>query len=133
MSRNYQKRDQVDPLTTDIMNHSNIVLQKSDIGRFIQYSENFGILCQKKRVTTTQIRRIFQEVKRLPNEFEKSKVDLNLLRPKLAYQKGRFSELTDIQKLFDHLIKNIHTDLELANFKEFFEAIICYHKAHGGK
>ena len=133
MSRNYQKRDQVDPLTTDIMNHSSVILQKSDIERFIQYSEQFGILCQKKRVTTTQIRRIFQEVKRLPNEFEKSKVDLNLLRPKLAYQKGRFSELTDIQKLFDHLIKNIHTDLELANFKEFFEAIICYHKAHGGK
>jgi len=133
MSRNYQKRDQVDPLTTDIMNHSSVILQKSDIERFIQYSEQFGILCQKKRVTTTQIRRIFQEVKRLPNEFEKSKVDLNLLRPKLAYQKGRFSELTDIQKLFDHLIKNIHSDLELANFKEFFEAIICYHKAHGGK
>ena len=133
MSRNYQKRDQVDPLTKDIMNHSSVILQKSDIERFIQYSEQFGILCQKKRVTTTQIRRIFQEVKRLPNEFEKSKVDLNLLRPKLAYQKGRFSELTDIQKLFDHLIKNIHTDLELANFKEFFEAIICYHKAHGGK
>ena len=133
MSRNFQKRDQVDPLTTDIMNHSSVILQKSDIERFIQYSEQFGILCQRKRVTTTQIRRIFQEVKRLPNEFEKSKVDLNLLRPKLAYQKGRFSELTDIQKLFDHLIKNIHTDLELANFKEFFEAIICYHKAHGGK
>jgi len=103
MSRKYQKGNQVDPLTTDIMNHSSVILQKSDIEQFIEYSEKFGILCQRKRVTTTQIRRIFQEVKRLPIEFEKSKVPLNLLRPKLAYQKGRFSELTDLQKLFDQV------------------------------
>lgn len=133
MSRKYQKGNQVDRLTTDIINHSSVILQKSDIEQFIQYSEDFGILCQRKKVTTTQIRRIFQEVKRLSIKFEDSKVQLNLLRPKLAYQKGRFSELTDLQKLIDHLIKNIHSDSDLANFKEFFEAIICYHKAHGGK
>lgn len=128
----YQKRGQTENLAKVIANDSDVILKKSNIEKFVEYSEQFGRLCTDKRVTTTQIRGIFQEVKRLPKGFEESKYRLNLLRPKLAYQKGRFHNLTDLQYLLDNLIKKINSDEALENFKDFFEAIICYHKAFGG-
>jgi len=119
-------------ITQTLIENSNVILNKSDIEKFIDFSEKFGELCYKNRISTSQIRGIYQEVKRLPDDIKSSRSRLQLLRPKLAYQKGRFRELTDLQNLFDHLIKNIKTDEHLINFKDFFEAVICYHKAAGG-
>ncbi len=119
-------------ITQTLINNSDVILNKSDIEKFIDFSEQFGKLCYSNRISTTQIRGIYQEVKRLPDDIKISRSRLQLLRPKLAYQKGRFKELSDLQRVFDHLIKNVKTDEQLTNFKEFFEAIICYHKAAGG-
>lgn len=119
-------------ITDTIINNSDVILNKSNIEKFVDFSEQFGRLCYKNKVSTSQIRGIYHQVKRLQNNINASKSQLQLLRPKLAYQKGRFRELTDLQMLFDHLIKNVKTDDHLLNFKEFFEAVICYHKAAGG-
>ncbi len=103
-----------------------------DIELFLELTEKFGELCSK-RISTSQIRAIFTEVKRLPDNFEHSKKDLNLLRPKLAYQQGRFGVLAPLTEVLIHLIKNVRDDSTLKGFKEFFEAIIAYHKAYGGR
>lgn len=130
----YRGRDfQRDDITTKIINSSDMILKKSNIEKFIEFSENFGRLLKNKKISSSQIRAIFQAVKRLPDDFEKSKNELNLLRPKLAYQRGRFSALKDLQKVIDHLITNVKDNESLINFKDFFEAIVCYHKAYGGK
>ncbi len=128
-------KDQMFDIADQIISNSKRILAKEsmeDIELFLKLTEKFGDLCSK-RISTSQIRAIFTAVKRLPDNFEKSKKDLNLLRPKLAYQKGRFGDLEPLTKVLTHLIKNVSDDSTLKGFKEFFEAIIAYHKAYGGR
>ena len=119
-------------LVLDIKRNAENILTEEDIEKFIDLSERFGTYCAKNGISTSQIRGIFQKVKRLPDDFESSKKELNLLRPKLAYQKGRFSKLGPLTEVLDDLIKKVKDDFTLRGFKNFFEAIIAYHKAAGG-
>ncbi len=122
-------------LAKQIAENSNRLLKKEtteDIELFLKLTEKFGEKCSVK-ISTSQIRAIYTRVKRLSDKYEVCKKDLNLLRPKLAYQKGRFSDLEPLTKVLDHLIKNVKDDATLKGFKEFFEAIIAYHKAYGGR
>ena len=119
-------------IVLDIKRNAENILSEEDIEKFIDLSEKFGTYCAKNGISTSQIRGIFQKVKRLSDDFESSKKDLNLLRPKLAYQKGRFSKLGPLTEVLDDLIKKIKDDSTLRGFKNFFEAIIAYHKAAGG-
>ena len=130
--------DQINKIANKLIQNTESILNKTDIELFLDLSEEFGELCNKyakygKRITTSQMRGIFQEVKRLPDNYEKSKRDLNLLRPKLAYQKGRFDVLEPLTRVLIHMIKNVKDDNTLEGFKDFFEAIIAYHKAYGGR
>jgi len=85
-----------------------------------------------KKISTSQIRGIFNTVKKLSDDFEVTKKDLNLLRPKLAYQKGRFEVLEPLTNVLIELVKKVDNNQTLQGFKEFFEAFIAYHKASGG-
>lgn len=134
------RRDDIMTVANEIINNSSRILKKEtmeDINTFINLSEKFGEMCaqyryRRKVISTSQIRGIFNEVKRLPDNFEASKKDLNLLRPKLAYQKGRFEVLEPLTNVLIELIKKVNDNKTLEGFKEFFEAIIAYHKASGG-
>jgi len=119
-------------LVDEIKKNAKSILMMDNIENFINYSDQFGKLCKNKRISTSQIRAIFQKVKRLPDNYETSRNDLNLLRPKLAYQTGRYSQLRPLKEIIDTLIKEINNDETLKGFKEFFEAIIAYHKSYGG-
>lgn len=90
-------------------------------------------------LSTSQIRNIFSEVKNM-RKFDRNR--LNLLRPKLAYTAGRHGkiirgELTgpivDLQKILDDAIKQVDDDTKFKNFKNFFEAVLAYHRYYGGK
>ncbi len=117
-----------------IINKAESILKKENIEQFITLSEEFGRFCASdKKISTSQIRGIFQVVKTLPDDYNEAKTNLHLLRPKLAYQKGRFKELTPLVKVLDALIKNIQNDDMLIAFKDFFEAILAYHRSYGGK
>ncbi|KKN32129.1 hypothetical protein LCGC14_0816950 [marine sediment metagenome] len=134
-SRRPSSRDEMSDLVRQITANSSKLLSKEtseDIELFLNLSEKFGEKCSK-RISTSQIRAIFTLVKRLSDNYNVSKKDLNLLRPKLAYQKGRFPALGPLTQVLDHLIKNVKDNSTLKGFKEFFEAIIAYHKAYGGK
>ena len=134
-SRRPSLRDEMFDLARQITANSSKILSKEtseDIELFLNLSEKFGEKCSK-RISTSQIRAIFTSVKRLSDNYNISKKNLNLLRPKLAYQKGRFPDLEPLTQVLDHLIKNVKDDSTLKGFKEFFEAIIAYHKAYGGK
>lgn len=127
-------------VANEIVANSGKILKKEtmeDINTFITLSEKFGEMCANYRyrgkdISTSQIRGIFNRVKRLSDDFEASKKDLNLLRPKLAYQKGRFEVLEPLTSVLIELIKKVNDNKTLEGFKEFFEAIIAYHKASGG-
>jgi CRISPR type III-A-associated protein Csm2 len=74
-----------------------------------------------KEVTTSKIRNIFSAIQNA-----KTKRDLKMLRPKLAYLAGRDNKTKSFMNDLDKLIKKIENDDQVNNFKQFFEAIICY-------
>lgn len=91
-----------------------------------------------KGVTTSQIRNIYSEVVGM-REFDKYK--LQLLRAKLAYiagkegtiHKGKLTDIGGLQKILDGMIRKVNDEKYFENFKNFFEAILAYHKYYGGK
>lgn len=95
---------------------------------------------ERTSVSTSQIRNIFGTVKSLeakgePNAEVISK--LVLLKPKLAYAAGRHKDvpgMKDLQAILSDAIDLVFENKDrFGMFCGFFEAILAYHKAHGGK
>ena len=104
-------------------------------------------------VTTSQIRNIFgtvrmieQEVKTLEDDKPlpiRVQRDLQMLRPKLAYQYGRVQGRDDDRKkaamgaltgILSEAIALVGSDVRrFRNFMDFFEAILAYHRRYGGR
>jgi len=117
-------------------------IQKDETAkRMVNYAEQLakGI----KDVSTSQIRNAYGTVKKLEmqREFtEKSYRELLLLKPKLAYARGRTE--TRKRETFKKLEDALSTAIDAVDVKQpetfkrfcnFFEAILAYHKANGGK
>lgn len=90
-----------------------------------------------KGISSSQLRNIFTKVKGA------KKVELQLLRPKLAYiaarQKagnGKRDEKELAEKFItfiDKIIQQIENEEEAKGFSQFFESIVAYHKFHHPK
>lgn len=90
-------------------------------------------LAKHCRINATQLRKIFDEIEGLL-ESEQRLQKLNLLKPKLAYTRGR-GLIDDI--LFDILNVcidklNKGNDDDFKAFGLFMESIMGYHKFYGG-
>ncbi|MCE7915022.1 MAG: type III-A CRISPR-associated protein Csm2 [Nitrosomonas sp. PRO4] len=92
-------------------------------------------------VSTSQIRNAYGTVKKLEMQStftDKSHRELLLLKPKLAYARGRANRKEVFKQLEDALGAGIDAvDVKqpetFKRFCNFFEAILAYHKANGGK
>lgn len=93
-------------------------------------------------LTTSQIRIAFGEMRKIQmNTYLEYKTDFLLLKPKLAYAVKRHDKkgLTEFYKLFEMAYDSVNTknDQEgskhFENFMQIMEAILAYHKFHGGK
>jgi CRISPR-associated protein Csm2 len=94
-------------------------------------------------VTTSQIRQIFGKLKSIEAKgFDSSqqRAEFMMLKPLIAYAAGRHGK-TGLERLKERVCWGIDAVLEgpaeqeLQRFKNFcrlFEAILAYHKAHGG-
>jgi CRISPR-associated protein Csm2 len=93
----------------------------------------------KPHLTTSQIRNVFGTVKKLDMIGDREDVlpKLILLKPKLAYAYGRNRDVQGLRILKDILSDAIdlvaEKKIRFQNFCRFFEAILAYHKAEGGK
>ena len=87
-----------------------------DLAREYVNEKNF-----RYNITTSKLRNIFSAVQNA-----KTVMDIKLLRPKLAYQAGREYKTKFFMDELDNLIKKIDNMEEVENFKQFFEAIVCY-------
>jgi CRISPR-associated protein Csm2 len=109
------------------------------------YAEQLGINLANERFTTSQIRNFYGELKRIQlNGIEKHKSSFHLLHPKLAYaakraekgiNKGKGANIFKQEILQAH--KSVRIDSEgfekrFKNFCDLCEAILAFHKAHGG-
>jgi len=120
------------------------IIQNGDAEELNRYAEELGkrfkdeltVKDERGRVrkenalSTSQIRNILDEIQRIPKRegFEKIKNRLHLLRPKLAYaagrHKGRVKEFSEVvEEETNHF----------TNFRNFIEAIVAYHRYHGGE
>ncbi len=105
---------------------------------FINYAEKAGKELKKLKLSSSQIRNIYGEMKRIQlGDFGKLKTSFLLLKPKLAYNVGRISDnagLKVFQKIFDLCYSLVSDDpKKYGNFCSVVEAIIAYHRANGGK
>jgi len=126
------RRNEPSKIVKEINENIDLILNGQDHKKFIYLAEKFGEDLKYKRVKTSQIRKIYTEVQKIRSFEDSDQMRLNMLRPKLAYAKGRHRNLTDLQNIFDKMIERIDTVEQLNNFKNFFEAILAYHKAFGG-
>ncbi len=106
-----------------------------------------------RNVTTSQIRNIFGTVRAIEQDVKMSDDDeplplhvqreLQMLRPKLAYQYGRVQGREDdpdkaaigaLTKILSDAISLVGADTRrFRNFVDFFEAILAYHRRYGGR
>jgi CRISPR-associated protein Csm2 len=122
------------------------ILVDGDAEELVNFAEELGRQLVDRRLKTVQIRKFFAEVRRLGDEARVSRrpADLDriyrrltLLRPKLAYQARRAEGVGDLRAVLDPAILLVTQDRSdpqrLTRFVEFFEAILAYHKFHGGQ
>ena len=122
-------------------------------GSAITYCEKLGLFLAKVKrkheikskekeeaLTTSQFRNFYGELKRIQLKgFENEKSSFHLLRPKLAYAasraKTRGAEVFKQEILKAHKAVNIDesgAEKRFANFCDFTEAVLAYHKANNG-
>jgi len=101
----------------------------------VQTAEQLGPHLQRGNLTTSQIRNVYGMVKRMemrefnPHEFV-------LLKPKLAYaaKRARAKGAEELKEVLSWAIDEVGTDPDkFQRFVDFFEAILAYHVAAGGK
>ena len=89
-----------------------------------------------KKIKTAQLRRFFDEMKRIESSYDKSSVQM--LRPRLAYAAGREKDRNKqsiLKAFFDIIeasISKIKGEEDFKKLVKFVEAILAYHKFHGG-
>ena len=106
--------------------------------KLVDFAERLGKhLATVNKATTTQMRNAYGTMKKLELNVWSNKTarELQLLKPRLAYAAGRHGHgVEDLQKIITKAIDSIgNSEENFINFCKFFEAIIAYHKYHGGE
>lgn len=85
------------------------------------------------KLSTSQIRNIFGEVKRMQMKgFDPYK--FQLLRPRLAYAAGRHGgAVKELKDVLEVAMSEVRGEEEFRRFADFFEAILAYHREAGGR
>lgn len=121
------------------------IIVRGDPEELVTWAQRIGEAIAQQ-VTTSQIRNVFGTARQIqlrwPNDPEGAYRDAVLLRPKLSYfakREGRGME--DLRRVLAPALEMISergiTEKERQDrfdrFMDFFEAIVAFHKAYGGK
>lgn len=114
----------------------------------VGWANSFGEYLTSKNdgtndLSTSQIRRFFGEMKRIQSDFKKYQDEVPMIKAKLAYAVGRDYDnrkrrpKSKIQEFFDELERGLNAiqgkEKHFKNFVKLVEAIVAFHKFHGGK
>ncbi len=118
----------------------------------VKYSEDLGKRFARgnNAITTSQLRNVFSDIKRIQLNWKGKKMSeeelvgkLQLLKPKLAYAAGKPSQRKkrdaikklkkELEKAIDSVVTSEDIPKAADNFFALVEAIVAYHKFHGGK
>ncbi|WP_298814722.1 type III-A CRISPR-associated protein Csm2 [Chloroflexus sp.] len=115
------------------------------INLLVKAADKLGKYLKDEKLTTSQIRTIFGEVRSIEQEVPTSAQELPLaaqrrllmLKPKMAYQVGRFNNNQALRELADTLSEAIdlvgNDARRFRVFVDLFEAILAYHRRYGGR
>ncbi len=107
-------------------------------GKELNSQRSGGIERNDERLTTSQIRNIFGSIKKIEMKgFHGQESEFLLLKPKLAYTASRSGAKKGTKELKNVLTIAVNAveddEKKFENFCNFFEAILAYHRAAGGK
>jgi CRISPR type III-A-associated protein Csm2 len=80
-----------------------------------------------KDITTTQLRKVYGEIKRLQRE-DFDVRELYMLEPRLAYAFARGEQPADIYAIFEKCYPKIKDEKDLNTFAYILEALVAYHR-----
>lgn len=121
-----------------------IIGDPNSTATLVSFADSLGKRLVDEGLKANQIRAIFDEVRQIESlwsqdEQEQALRKVHLLKPKLAYRAARSKEGVPtlngvLTPAIDSVVEDPATAKEkFQRFAEFFEAIIAYHKAHGGR
>ena len=100
----------------------------------VKAAKNLGDMLERRRLKTSQIRKVYGAVKKIQMSNEFNQNELIMLKPKLAYAAARNNAVTDLKDALTQAIDKVGNDPKrFKNFVDFFEATLAYHKAAGGQ
>lgn len=106
------------------------------IREMIREVEKYGGELNRNKLSTSQIRNAYGTMKKLEmlGWSTQTERQLLLLKPRLAYAAERHGgAVKDLKEVISTAIDSVKDDLSFKRFCEFFEAIVAYHRASGGK
>jgi len=106
----------------------------------VKYAEEVGdFLANRARLKTSQIRKFLDAINAIKSKgrrreevsfFEREAI---LLKPKLAYAAGKQDEVKPLMRVLDPCMSRVKDEDDFLNFYRFIEAIVAYHRFHGGR
>lgn len=129
------------------------IIEQGNVVLLVEWADKVGQALAAKGLSTSQIRNVFGTVRQIQLRWDKPGSDAEqqafrdavLLRPKLAYfaERGKGGErgtagMEILQLVLDPALELVGEGNKprldrFSRFAEFFEAIVAYHKRHGGK
>lgn len=116
--------------------------------KIVEVAKPLGEYLNNQKLTTTQIRGVFGTVRRIEMGWrhapQKARRDFILLQPKLEYQGKRHDPVERLARVMVQAIQlasddshhnphNLSPQQRFQRFADFFEAVLAYHIAAGGK
>lgn len=106
----------------------------------ISWAEEQGKILRNKNMTSSQLRKFFGEMRRIQSSFDRHKEDIPFMKAKLAYSVAKESNKQK-KEAIKQFYKNLEPGIEAINgnrknfnrFVKICEALIAYHKFHGGE
>lgn len=119
------------------------IIRSGNVEKLVNTADSFGRALAKNRLTKSQIRNVFGEVRKIEARWGRPEANpdenlrrLLLLKPRMAYQSVREPTAKPLLDVLSNAIDLvIHGNSErdqhsrFRNFTEFFEAILAYHTA----
>lgn len=103
----------------------------------ITFAEKAGKVLKKYKLTPSQFRNIYGELKRIQmGGYNTNMASFLMLRPKVAYMQGRSDTNVGIRVfklIFDHAADKVVDKTTFNNFCNLMEAVLAYHRAESGK
>lgn len=109
--------------------------------QLLEDTRMLGKRLAEKRLTTSQIRQVFTKLKAIEAKgYQDQKIEFMMLKPFLAYAAGRQNN-DGLREFKERMTSGIEAVIggdtagesqRFKNFCKLFEAVLAYHKAHGG-